>query len=274
MISFSNFLFVPGNRPDRIAKGLATDADLICIDLEDSVPASEKDSARAIAFEAISKADRSRAALRINGLRTEAGLRDLLGFMNNDLAPQILFLPMVESPAEIDIVRNVLADDSVAIIPLIETVQGLRNADEIASAAGVAAMMFGGGDFSSQLGVKLEWDALLGARSNFIMSCASAQIMAIDVPYIVIDDEDGLIEESNRAKTLGFHAKAAIHPKQIAAISKAMRPSEKEVEEATAAVEAYEEAGSRAIRFRGRMLEAPIMTRYRQILASANRINN
>jgi citrate lyase beta subunit len=76
----------------------------------------------------------------------------------------------------------------------------------------------------------------------------------------------GLAEETRRAKMLGFAAKAAIHPAQIPAIHSIMRPTAEEIEEAHAAARAFEVGGGAAIRFRGRMLEAPVMRRYRRIL--------
>ena len=76
MIRFTNFLFVPANRPDRIEKALSSEADLVCMDLEDSVPVAEKDSARAIALETLAQIASPRLALRINGLATRAGLAD------------------------------------------------------------------------------------------------------------------------------------------------------------------------------------------------------
>ncbi|NRD89654.1 CoA ester lyase [Sphingopyxis sp. BSNA05] len=269
MISFTNFLFVPANRPERYAKAAASGADMICIDLEDSVPAGEKDAARQSVLTALADLDRDKTAVRINGLNTADGLADLLALRNADHCPALLFVPMVESAGEIEIAHNILGDKVDGLVPLIETVKGLRAGDAIAASKGVTAMMFGGGDFSAELGTKLEWEPLLAARGAFIMCCASAQIGAIDVPYIDMSNEEGLAEECARAKAMGFHAKAAIHPKQLAAIQTAMRASDAEIAEATDALAAYEQAGGKAINHNGRMLEAPVMQRYRRIVESA-----
>lgn len=263
--AFTNFLFVPGNRPERFAKALASGADLVCIDLEDSVPLAEKDAARAAAMDAIAGEKDGRLALRINGLRTAAGLADILALAALTM-PDYLFVPMVESAAEIEILRSILGAN-VAFVPLVESVKGLRAAHDIASSPGVTAVMFGGGDFAGELGVKLEWAPLLHARSELVMACAAANVRVVDVPYIDLENEAGLADECAKAKTLGFHAKAAIHPKQINAINAAMRPNAAEIEEARAAVAAFDAAGGAAIRFQGKMLEAPIICRYRQILS-------
>ncbi|MGI9363292.1 MAG: HpcH/HpaI aldolase/citrate lyase family protein [Parasphingorhabdus sp.] len=268
MTSFTNFLFVPANRPERYEKAASSGADLICIDLEDSVPADQKDSARDSVIAALAGLERKKTAVRINGLKTPAGLADLLALAASEHKPVLVYLPMVESASEVEIAHNILGDSVDGLIPLIETVKGLRHGDEIAASAGVTGMMFGGGDFSAELGTKLEWEPLLAARGAFIMCCASAQVLAIDVPYIDMGNEEGLAEECARAKAMGFHAKAAIHPKQLSAIQTAMRPSEAEIAEAQDAVAVYDAAGGKAISHNGKMLEAPIMERYRRILAS------
>lgn len=265
MIALQSLLFVPGNRPERFAKALASGADCVCIDLEDAVPAAEKANARDVAMDAV--AGDHRLTIRINALSTRAGLADLLALAESDKRPNLLFLPMVECAAEIAITRAVLADPAVEFVPLIETVAGLSNAGAIAAEAGVVALMFGGGDFSAQLGVALSWEPLLVARSQLVMAAASAGKRAIDVPFIHMDDEAGLIEESARAKALGFSAKAAIHPAQIASIHKVFRPTADEIAEAEEAETAFAAAGGAAVRFKGKMLEAPVMARYQQILA-------
>ena len=269
MIGFTNFLFVPGNRPERFEKAASAGADLICIDLEDSVPATEKDAARQAVLDALPTLKRSKTAVRINGLKTPAGLSDLLALADCNSSPALVFLPMTESPAEVEIAHAILGDKVPGLVPLIETVKGLRAGDAIAASKGVAGLMFGGGDFSAEIGTKLDWEPLLVARSQFVMCCASANVPAIDVPYIDMANEAGLIEECQKAKALGFQAKAAIHPKQVAAIQAAFRPSEGEIAEAKDAIAAYDAAGGKAISHNGHMLEAPVMERYRRILATA-----
>ena len=190
MIGFTNFLFVPGNRPERFEKAASAGADMICIDLEDSVPAGDKDTSRKSVLEAICSLDRSKTAVRINGLKVPAGLSDLLALADCDESPALVFLPMIESSAEVEIAHAILGDKVDGLIPLVETVKGLRAGDDIAASEGVAGMMFGGGDFSAELGTKLEWEPLLVARSQFVMCCASANVPAIDVPYIDMDNDN------------------------------------------------------------------------------------
>ncbi len=260
-------LFVPGSKPERFARALGAGADAVCIDLEDSVPEAGKAEARAAAIAAIREGSDRRLVLRINGVRTRAGLEDLIALADAETQPSLLFVAMVESAAEIGIVLGVLGNRAPGIVPLIETVRGLNAAAEIASAPGVAAMMFGGGDFAAELGVALAWEPLLHARGAFVMACAGAGVPAIDVPFIQLDDTEGLEAEARAAKALGFAAKAAIHPAQVDVINAAFRPTPEQIAEALEAQKAFDAADGAAVRFKGRMLEAPIMRRYQRILA-------
>jgi len=259
-----SLLFVPGNRPERFAKALASGADMVCIDLEDAVPAGDKIAARSAAMAALGSA---RVAIRINALTTRAGLADLLALAEAPVRPALMLLPMVENAGEIAIARAVIADEAVALVPLIETVRGLDKVGEIAADPAVAMLMLGGADLSAQLGVTLSWEPLLLARQKIVMVAAGAGKTAIDVPFIHLDDRDGLAEETRRAKALGFTAKAAIHPAQIDTIHQVMRPSAEEIAEAHEAQAAFAVSGGAAVRFRGKMLEAPVMARYAQVLA-------
>ena len=262
----STVLFVPGSKPERTPKALATSADVVCIDLEDSVPPAQKAQARDAALDAIASGE-PRLALRINSVATRAGLEDLIALADAKVLPALLLIPMVNSAAEIGIVTSVLGTRAPGLVPLIETVKGLRAAHEIASAPGVVAMMFGGGDFAAELGVELAWEPLLAARSAIVFACAEAGIPSIDVPYIVLDDAPGLVAETRAAKALGFSAKAAIHPAQLEGIDSVLRPTAEEIAEAEEAATVFAAAGGAAVRFKGRMLEAPIMRRYQRILA-------
>jgi citrate lyase beta subunit len=267
--AIASVLFVSGATPDRFAKALATSADLVVIDLEDAVPADGKPAARAAAIATFGP---QRLAVRINGVATRAGVEDLLALADAGVRPACLFVPMVESADELRIVRALLGD--AALVPLIETPRGLRQALSIARAPGVAAMMFGGGDLSAALGVALAWEPLAAARAAFVMACAEADTLAIDVPFVALDDSAGLAEDCARAAAIGFQAKAAIHPAQLAAIDAAFRPSADLVAEAEAACAAFRRAGGGAVRFNGRMLEAPIMRRYERILAKVKRTDD
>lgn len=259
----TSLLFVPGSAPQRFAKALATDADIVCIDLEDAVADGDKASARTAAVAAIAP----RVAIRINAPGVDEACADLVALAAAPVRPALVLSPKVESPRDLEAIREYLPD--VGIVPLIESAKGLRRAHEIGAAPGVVAMMFGGGDLSGELGVALAWEPLAVARGLFLLACAEAGVPTIDVPWIALDDLDGLAEEARRAHAIGFQAKAAIHPAQLDAIHTAMRPSPALIAEAREALAAYNAAGARAIRHNGRMLEAPIVRRYQRVLAMA-----
>ncbi len=258
-------LFVPGSRPERFAKALGTRAALVCIDLEDAVAAADKARAREAALDALGD---ERLALRINGLATAEGLRDLLALKECGRSPAALFVPMVDGPGQLAILRSVLGREEPRLVPLIEAAAALRIGHEIASAPGVAGVMFGGGDLAAELGVALAWEPLAAARGAFILACAGRGLALIDVPYLGIADEAGLAAETARARALGFTAKAAIHPAQVDPIRAAFAPTRAELDEARAALAAFADAGGKAISHKGKMLEAPLVRRYEAMLAA------
>ena len=268
MFAASSILFVPGSRPDRFAKARDAGAGVTVIDLEDAVPADGKDAARSHAIEAMASGGEG-WAIRINAVETADGMADLLTLRDAGALPQFVFLPMVQEARDVEIAARVLGDACPHIVPLVETPRALRHALAIASAPKVAAMMFGGGDFAAELGVKLSWEPLLAARQQLLLACAERQLPLIDVPWIHLDDEEGLAGECAHARAMGFAAKAAIHPRQVTTIDKAFTPSEREVNEAEEALRAYDDAGGKVIRHKGRMLETPIVKHYRAIVAKA-----
>jgi (S)-citramalyl-CoA lyase len=260
-LGYQSLLFVPGSRPERFDKALASGADLVVIDLEDAVGPTDKDRARQSAIAAIGN---SRLGIRINGLRTALGLADLLALAATSV-PYVM-IPMVESVTEIEIAHAILGPD-VGLLPLIETVKGIGVAQAIAAAPGICGVMLGGADFAGELGVAMSWDALSAARSAVVMACAAARVPSVDVPWLDLDNLDGLATDVARVKAMGFTAKSVVHPTHVAVVHQIMRPTADEITEAHAAEAAYAAAGESAIRWNGKMLEAPVMARYRRILA-------
>lgn len=143
MFAANSFVFVPGSRPDRFARAHASGAGLTVIDLEDAVPADEKAAARANALAQVASGQTG-WAIRINGVATAAGIADLAALIEAECLPPFLFIPMVESAVEVEIVARALGDRCPELIPLIETPKGLRQAVAIACAPMVGGVMFGG----------------------------------------------------------------------------------------------------------------------------------
>lgn len=273
MFAASSLLFVPGSRPERFAKAAATGTGLVVIDLEDAVGPADKETARDAALEQISN-DRETFAIRINAVTTAEGIRDLAALSRSEILPHMLMLPMVESATELDVVAGAFGENCPGLLPLIETPRGLRSALAIASHPKVAGLMFGGADFSGELQVAVSWEPLLAARQQLILACAEARVPLIDVPYIHLDDEEGLRHECEQARAIGITAKSAIHPRQIPVIEDVFAPTAEQVAEAEEALKVYEETGGKAVRHKGRMLEAPMIKTYRAIIARSKGQSN
>jgi (S)-citramalyl-CoA lyase len=260
-----SFLFVPGARPERWEKALATGADMVVIDLEDATAPDAKGPARANVARFCREAPNPRVAVRVNQLVNAHGLADLLALA--EVPPPVVFVPKVDSAGLLAVAHGLLPQ--AALAPLIESPEGLAQAHAIATAPGVGAVMLGGVDYSTELGVAPSWDALFLARATIVGACARAGVAAIDVPSLALDDAAAVEAEARRVRALGMTAKSAIHPSQVAAIHAAFRPAAAEVAEARAAMAAFHAAGGGAVTWKGKFLEAPVIKRFERILASA-----
>jgi citrate lyase subunit beta/citryl-CoA lyase/(S)-citramalyl-CoA lyase len=262
-------LFVPGNRPDRFEKALASGAQAVCIDLEDAVPAAEKDVARASTLEFLR---RRRAGvfvcLRINGLRTQQGWRDLLSLRDSPPADAIM-VPKVEHVEEMRLASSVCLRRE-RWIALVETALGMNRVEDIAAhAPDLAALMLGGADFAADIGATFAWEPLLAARQRIVQAAALRRLPAIDVPFLDLRDEAGLAEETRRIGQLGFSCKAAVHPSQVATISATLKPSEQEVARARQVVDAMARSDGGATVLDGEMLDEPVLRAARRTLERA-----
>jgi len=263
-----SLLFVPGSRPERIAKALQAGADAVVVDLEDAVAPHAKDAAREAVLAELD-ADR-RFAVRVNPLETEWGREDADALAGHDHAPAFVMLPKAESAGQIEVLAAALGDQAGAgIIPIIESAAGLKTAWDICAADGVKAVLFGGGDMAADLGVAMAWEPLFFARSQVIAACAAADVPAIDVPYLDVKNEAGLSAETERVKQLGYQAKACIHPAQVQPVNAVFTPSETDIAEAERVIAALEDAGGGAALLDGKLIEAPIIRRARRVLEPA-----
>ncbi|WP_160153445.1 CoA ester lyase [Microbulbifer sp. ALW1] len=272
-----SLLFVPGHRPERFAKALASGADLVCIDLEDAVPLQEKVSAREAvrAFLATcSQADLQRLVIRVSAANGEHCNLDLK-VLADCPRPAFFMLAKTESPQQLSYVSAALATGPQRWIGLIESPRGLLNADAICASQALSAVMFGGGDYAAELGATFAWEPLLIARSQLAMVAAAHNLPCIDVPYLDIQNPAGLSEETRRVCALGYSAKAAIHPCQLEAIHLALAPTEAEVQGAKKIIDAFVAADGGAVTVDGRMVDQPIVESARRLLARvANVVSN
>lgn len=266
-----SLLFVPGSRPERFGKAVSAGADMVCIDLEDAVLPSDKSQARADVVEFIKdSANRKNnvVCVRINPLDTELGHEDLaqLAAVN----PDFIMLAKCASAEQIKQANDLLEKQSTKLIGLIETIEGLENASEIAQASDrVAALMFGGADMSAELRCEFSYEPLLFARSQLVQAAAKAKIHLLDVPFIDIKNNDGLLAETAKIKALGFTAKAAIHPCQIKAIHTAFAPSEEEVAFAKSVLSAVDSEDAGVVVVNGKMIDRPVILSCKRIMELA-----
>ena len=269
--STRSWLFTPATRPDRFAKASAAGADIAILDLEDAVASGDKAQARTIALEYLADepADGARHALRINGLDTRAGIADLDALLGSTAAPDFLVLPKTETAGHLQILDRLLtaAGKNARLIGLIESARGLAAVEAIAAATPrLAGLMLGAADMAADLGSATAWAPLAFARGRLIAACALAGVTPIDAPFFDLHDEAGLKQEVAAAVALGFDAKAAIHPAQIAAINAALTPSAEAVDKARAIL-AENAKGVGTID--GQMIDEAIARKARRTLAAA-----
>jgi citrate lyase beta subunit len=265
-----SLLFVPGSRPDRFDKALAAGADLICIDLEDAVLPANKTQARQDVVDYISNGNVG-ICVRINPLSTDLGQEDLKALAM--VEPDFIMLAKCSGKHEIEQSEHILHGTDIKLIGLIETVEGLENAKQIAKCHRISSLMFGGADMSAELRCDFSFEPLLFVRSQLVMAAASADIGLIDVPYIDLKNPDGLSTEVHKVKALGFTAKAAIHPNQVTLIHQAFMPTEQQISYAQAVLDAVDSPDAGVVVVNGRMIDRPIILASQRIISLVNAAN-
>jgi citrate lyase subunit beta/citryl-CoA lyase len=269
-----SILFVPAIRPDRFAKALASGADAVVFDLEDSVDPARKAEAREGLARSLEEIPGSgaRRFVRVNAAGSP-WIADDLAAVRSLRGIDAIVLPKAEAPDDVARVAGALA--SRRVVPLLESARGILHAGAIAQAnASIPAILFGAEDLTAQLAIPrtIDGDELLFARSQVVLAAAAAGAEPIDAVFIDLDAADALRRDALRARALGFRGKMAIHPNQMAVINEVFSPSADEIADARGLVEAYEAASARGegvIRYAGVMVDVPIVARARRILARA-----
>ncbi len=273
-----SFIFSPGLRPDMFPKALASGADIVCVELEDGIAPKDKDAARSHTmklFETPQVDDGVERIVRINCLRESVGISDVEAVLASDFPPPALMLPKVRTPDEIVMLDDLLTEcgHDVRLHVVIETNRALETAYEIAHCSSrIDALFFGGVDMAAELRCENAWEPLLYARSRVVHAAASAGLDVIDVPYLDLDDQDGMVVAAKQAKASGFSGKGAIHPKQIAALNEVFTPDAKEIARAQRIIRAFEEADTGLVVIDGKLIEKPVLREMYRILAIAERL--
>lgn len=287
MITLRTLLFVPGNQERRIDKARSIPADALILDLEDSVPLAEKDSARVMASSSIDGlALRGQEVfVRVNSLSTPQAALDIKAIVIPGLRG--ICLPKCESVNDILRADALITDaetganlqvGSIGLLTLIETPKGIINAYEIAGASPrVLGITFGAEDYALEMDIKRtkEGAEIYYPRMVIAVACHAAGVLAIDSVYTDIRDEEGLCKEARLARQMGFHGKLLIHPNQVSRVNQIFSPTEGEIAYAQRVIEAFEAAlvqGQASTSFEGKMIDAPVAERAKRLLALAESI--
>ncbi|MDF1731588.1 MAG: CoA ester lyase [Minwuia sp.] len=273
-----SFIFSPGLRPDMYPKALASGTDIVCVELEDGIAPKDKSAARDLGLGLFAKPqedDGVERIVRINCLRTAFGIADVQAVLDSDTPPPALMLPKVMTPDEIVWLDDLLTErgHDTRLHIIIETNQALERAVELAHASPrIDALFFGGVDMAAELRCVNAWEPLLYARSRVVHAAASAGIDAIDVPWLDLDDMDGMAEEARRARDLGFSGKGSIHPKQISVLNDIFTPDAAQVARARRIVAAFAEADTGLVVVDGKLIEKPVLREMNRIISIAARV--
>lgn len=274
-----SLLFVPGDRPDRMEKALASGADALILDLEDAVAPSAKPAARALVAEFTARGGHDVPLfVRLNPLDS--------GLVDEDLAsvaparPTGYLLPKSQSGASIaDLAARLdaVGDVSGKIIPVAsETPQAVFGLGTYAgSSSRLVGLSWGAEDLPAAIGATSAREAdgsytpvYEVVRTLALMGAHAAGVLAIETVFPAFNDEAGLTAYAARARRDGFAAMLAIHPAQIAIINAAFTPSEAEVVQAQAVVALFEaNPGAGALALDGKMVDAPHLAAARNLLA-------
>ena len=272
-----SLLFVPGLRPDRFAKALGSGADIVCVDIEDAVPLARKDEARALTFPLFGEVGPSHVEtmVRINPLSTPEGLKDILALRDCTAPPKALMLAKPGSAAEIRLYDELLQGSCAGIRfhVIIESTDGLANVMDIANASTrIDSLLFGAVDMSADLRAEKTWEALLYARSRVVHAAARYGLDLLDVPWLNLDDQDGLKIEAEMSSALGFTGKASIHPKQIPVINDVFSPSPDLVTRARRILAEFEQDTTGLVVVDGELIERPVVRSMLRVLAIADHL--
>lgn len=266
-----SLLFVPGHRPERFEKALATEAGGVIIDLEDAVAPQDKAAARAHVLAYVQRttpAQRARLLLRINpeGPDFEEDLSALTALREHPLAG--LVCPKAADPEQLAEAGRA-AGANVALLPLIESAEGWAQVAALARTPGVLRLVFGHLDFQLDMGMAADvvQSELLPVRLDLVAASRRAGLVSpVDGVTPDVADAAACEADTRRAMRLGFGAKLCIHPSQVVTVNATLAPSQAERDWARRVLVANEQAQGAVFQFEGRMVDAPILTRARRLL--------
>jgi len=266
-----SFLFVPGHRPERFAKALASGADAVIVDFEDAVPLDAKATAREAllsAWPSLDAAQRARLLVRVNPAGTPWHADDLRAVASLPGLGAVM-LPKAESAQQID---AVFSATRLSVLPLIESAEGVGQMDAIARATGVLRLGLGHIDLQADLGMSCGPDEaeLAPIRVALVVASRRAGLPApVDGVTTATTDAEVLARDAQRSRRFGFGAKLCIHPAQVAGVHQALAPTEAERDWAERVLAAEVQARGGAFSVDGKMVDPPVLLLARKILQTA-----
>ena len=269
----SNFLFVPGTRPDRFLKALDSGADTVVLDLEDAVAEEEKVNARnaiRAAWPSFTEEQKQRLAIRTNSPGSKFYSADLI--LAQDLSVTCLVIPKSESLDQMNGAAAILPD--TAIVPMIETAIGLSKINEIANSNQVLRLALGNLDLQADLGMVCDQEEtqLQTARFQIVLASRLARIAPpIDGVTTSTDDVSRITDDAQRAKSMGFGGKLCIHPKQVPIVKATFMPTADEITWANRVIDADTASKGATVKLDGRMIDRPAVLLARRTLVIAGK---
>ncbi len=274
-----SFIFTPGLNPEMFPKALASGADMVCIELEDGIAIKDKDEARKNTINSLKNLKINNdveLVVRVNCQRTKPGLLDLEAFISSKLNVKALMLPKVKTPDEITFIDDLLTDCNMDtdLHVIMETNEALENIYDIAHASKrIVALYFGGVDMAAELRVPNSYENLIYARSKLVHAGASVGIDVIDVPYLDLEDMDGMKKEAELVRNLGFTGKGSIHPKQINILNEVFTPSKEEIIKAKRIIDQFNASDTGLVVIDGKLIEKPVLREMKRRILVADKIN-
>ena len=288
-----SFLFTPGNVARRVEKALTLAADVVIVDLEDSVAIAEKAATRKQAAAALERPRRARGYVRVNAPATQFCYGDLAETLHRGVDGVVL--PKVESAADLHAIdwlmwnlerERGMPEGSIDLMPQIETAAGLHRIDRVLQARSlrpyigpwrVKRVAFGAADYAHELNlaVSLDEPELAEARARVVLASRAAGLEGpIDSPWFHFKEPAGFARALERSRRGGFQGRLCVHPDQIEPVNAAYAPSDAELAQAERIVRAFTEAearGEAAVQVDGQMVDYPVAYRAQALLESAGR---
>ena len=275
-----SWLCIPALKEGLEEKIIKTSADIVLLDLEDSIPVNKKQVARekllTLNHLIWSKYD---VAVRVNALSRPEGFRDLVFLMDNNIVRKCLVIPKVESPGELRMLGELqsVTGGCTKIFAIVETLKGLRGIDAVINdSANLYGLILVSADLSSEVSVGLLKSALMQIKCEMALAALSIGLKVIDTPCFNLTCGKLLREEIEAAKALGYTGKIAVHPSQISMINRLFSPTQAELEKAKAIIAslASPDLPTAIASIDGEMVGPPFEVLARKLLATQELVLN